>query len=364
MKKIACLVLAASLAMFAAGCGGSPAGGEGESAAPLTGVTLNVFNWGEYIDDEDYKVNDRFTFETGIKVNYKNFTDNESMYAVISSGAAEYDVVFPSDYMVGKMRKEGMLEKINFENVPNFQYIDSTLKNPNYDPTNEYSVPYTWGTVGIFYNTKKVDAADLALGWDLLWCDKYKGKIFMFDNQRDAFGIALKKLGYSMNTTVEAEWQAAYDELLRQKPLLNQYVMDQVYDKLINEEGWIAPYYAGDGKIMMDPEEGNTDIDFFVPEGGTNLFVDAMCILKGSQHKAEAEAYINFLCRTDVAKANAEYIGYSTPQTEARAQLDPEVGENPNFYPPDSVLEKAEVFETLPDDTNRLMDDLWLKLKK
>ena len=131
MKKIACLVLAASLAMFAAGCGGSPAGGEGESAAPLTGVTLNVFNWGEYIDDEDYKVNDRFTFETGIKVNYKNFTDNESMYAVISSGAAEYDVVFPSDYMVGKMRKEGMLEKINFENVPNFQYIDSTLKNPN-----------------------------------------------------------------------------------------------------------------------------------------------------------------------------------------------------------------------------------------
>ena len=186
----------------------------------------------------------------------------------------------------------------------------------------------------------------------------------MFDNQRDAFGIALKKLGYSMNTTVEAEWQAAYDELLRQKPLLNQYVMDQVYDKMINEEGWIAPYYAGDGKIMMDPEEGNTDIDFFVPEGGTNLFVDAMCILKGSQHKAEAEAYINFLCRTDVAKANAEYIGYSTPQTEARAQLDPEVGENPNFYPPDSVLEKAEVFETLPDDTNRLMDDLWLKLKK
>ena len=147
MKKIACLVLAASLAMFAAGCGGSPAGGEGESAAPLTGVTLNVFNWGEYIDDEDYKVNDRFTFETGIKVNYKNFTDNESMYAVISSGAAEYDVVFPSDYMVGKMRKEGMLEKINFENVPNFQYIDSTLKNPNYDPTNEYSVPYTWGTL-------------------------------------------------------------------------------------------------------------------------------------------------------------------------------------------------------------------------
>lgn len=179
--------------MFAAGCGGSPAGGEGESAAPLTGVTLNVFNWGEYIDDEDYKVNDRFTFETGIKVNYKNFTDNESMYAVISSGAAEYDVVFPSDYMVGKMRKEGMLEKINFENVPNFQYIDSTLKNPNYDPTNEYSVPYTWGTVGIFYNTKKVDAADLALGWDLLWCDKYKGKIFMFDNQRDAFGIALQE---------------------------------------------------------------------------------------------------------------------------------------------------------------------------
>ncbi len=363
MKKIACLVLAVSMVLLVAGCGGSPAE-EGESAAPLTGVTLNVFNWGEYIDDEDFRVNERFTFETGIKVNYKNFTDNESMYAVISSGAADYDVVFPSDYMVGKMLKEGLLEKINFDNVPNFQYIDPALKNPDYDPTNEYSVPYTWGTVGIFYNTKKVDAADLELGWDLLWCDKYKGKIFMFDNPRDAFGIALKKLGYSMNTTSEAEWRAAYEELLRQKPLLNQYVMDQVYDKMINEEGWIAPYYAGDGIIMMDPEEGNPDIAFFVPEEGTNLFVDAMCILKGSEHKAEAEQYINFLCRTDVAKANAEYIGYSTPQSEARAQLDPEIGENPAFYPPESLLEKTEVFLTLPDETNTLMDELWLDLKK
>ncbi len=361
MKKIVLFLLSGMLVLSLSACGNGQ-GGEGKT--PQSNVTLNVYNWGEYIDDEDFRVNDQFTKETGIKVNYKNFTDNESMYAVLSSGAANYDVIFPSDYMVGKLIRENMLAKINFDNVPNFEYIDESLKNPAYDPQNEYSVPYTWGTVGIFYNTKYVDAADLEQGWDLLWDEDYAGKIFMFDNPRDAFGIALAKLGYSMNTENPDEWQAAYEELARQKPLLQQYVMDQVYDKMINEEGVIAPYYSGDGIIMMDPEEGNPDIAYFVPEEGTNLFVDAMCIPANAQHKTEAEMYINFLCRTDVAKANAEYIGYSTPQTEARAQLDPEIGQNPNFYPPEEVLENTEVFLTLPDETNTLMDSLWMTLKK
>ena len=327
-------------------------------------MTLNVYNWGEYIDDEDVRINDAFTHLTGIKVNYKNFTDNESMYALLSSGAADYDVIFPSDYMVGKMIRENMLAKINFENVPNFQYIDNSLKNPIYDPTGEYSVPYTWGTVGIFYNKKYVEEADLEAGWGLLWNEKYKDKIFMFDNPRDAFGIALVKLGYSMNSEKPEEWNAAYEELVKQKPLVQAYVMDQVYDKMINEEGWIAPYYSGDGIIMMDEDEGNPDIDYFVPKEGTNRFVDAMCILASTKHQSEAEAYVNFLCRTEVAKANAEYIGYSTPQTEARKLLDPSIGENPNFYPPEDVLKNTEVFVTLPDSINELQDSLWIKLKQ
>ena len=337
---------------------------ESEPKAESTGVTLNVYNWGEYIDDEDVRINDAFTHLTGIKVNYKNFTDNESMYALLSSGAADYDVIFPSDYMVGKMIRENMLAKINFENVPNFQYIDNSLKNPIYDPTGEYSVPYTWGTVGIFYNKKYVEEADLEAGWGLLWNEKYKDKIFMFDNPRDAFGIALVKLGYSMNSEKPEEWNAAYEELVKQKPLVQAYVMDQVYDKMINEEGWIAPYYSGDGIIMMDEDEGNPDIDYFVPKEGTNRFVDAMCILASTKHQSEAEAYVNFLCRTVVAKANAEYIGYSTPQTEARKLLDPSVGENPNFYPPEDVLKNTEVFVTLPDSINELQDSLWIKLKQ
>lgn len=370
MKKAVCVVLSVCLSVCMALSLTSCSGGKSThswqtgKAAKLTGVTINVYNWGEYIDDKDYCVNDAFTYKTGIKVNYKTFTDNESMYALLSSGAADYDVIFPSDYMVGKMIKEKMIAKIDFSKVPNFQYIDSSLKNPVYDPDNAYSVPYMWGTVGIFYNTKYVDKADLAEGWGLLWNSKYKGKIFMFDNPRDAFGIALNKLGYSMNSTDPKQWQAAYEELAKQKPLLQQYVMDQVYDKMIDEEGWIAPYYSGDGIIMMDKDQGNPDIDFFIPDTGTNRFVDAMCIPVNSAHKTEAEAYINFLCSTEVAKANAEYIGYSTPQTEARKQLDPSVGENEDFYPPQKVLDKTETFITLPDSISKLEDSLWIKLKQ
>ncbi len=325
-----------------------------------TTVTLNVYNWGEYIDPT---VNDLFTEETGIKVNYKNFTDNESMYAVLDSGAAVYDVIVPSDYMIGKLINENKLAKLNFENIPNASKINPSLQNPIYDPENAYSVPYTWGTIGIFYNTKYVDEADLQEGWDLLWNEKYSGRIFMFDNPRDAFGIALLKCGYSLNTLNTDEWNEAYEVLRLQKPVLHQYVMDQVYDKMINEEGWIAPYYAGDGIIMMDEEEGNPDIDFFVPTNGTNLFVDALCVPANSPHKREAEAYINFLCRPDIALLNAEYIGYSTPFEEVRAELDPEIAENENFYPPESVLEKAEMYITLPSNVSIHMDSLWMKLK-
>lgn len=383
MKKLLALFVLFCLVLSLAACGGNPGGNQPASGggspagssdeegwdweslpkAESTGVTINVYNWGEYIDNEVVDVNRAFTHLTGIEVNYKNFESNESMYALLSSGAADYDVVIPSDYMIGKMIDEGMLAKLNFDNIPNYQYIDPLYKDLEYDPNNEYSVPYTWGVVGIFYNKEHVDEADLAQGWDLLWDEKYSGNIFMFDNPRDAFGVALSKLGYSLNTTDEAQLKEAADLLMQQKPLVQAYVMDQVYDKMINEDGWIAPYYSGDMSIMMG-EDGNENIGFFIPDGKTNFFVDAMCVLANTKHQAEAEAYINFMCRTEVALANTEYIGYSTPHTEARKLLDPAMGENPLYYPPKEVLDRTEVFLTLPDATNELMNNYWLQLKQ
>ncbi|MBQ5841482.1 MAG: ABC transporter substrate-binding protein [Clostridia bacterium] len=355
MRKWACLLAAVLLCAMLGGC----------SSWHLTEqtVTLNVFNWGEYIDDEILDVNALFEEETGIKVNYKTFESNESMYTLLESGAAEYDVVIPSDYMIGKMINEGMLSKLNFDNIPNYKYIDEAYKGLEYDPENEYSVPYTWGTVGIFYNKKYVDEADLAQGWDILWNEKYAGKIYMFDNARDSFAIALKKLGYSMNTSNPAHWQAAYEALAAQKPLVQGYFMDQVFQKMTNEEGWLAPYYSGDGANMITGDDGNENIGFFVPHQGTNLFVDAMCVLATTKHQAEAERYLDFMCRTDVATANAEYICYSTPHTEAFTQLDPEVAEDPMFYPPAEVIENTEVFITLDEASQKLQKNLWIKLK-
>ena len=355
MRKLACLLTAIILCGMLGGCGSWQFTDDT--------VTLNVYNWGEYIDDEILDVNALFEEETGIKINYKTFESNESMYTILESGAAEYDVVIPSDYMIGKMINEGMLAKLNFDNIPNYKFIDEAYKGLEYDPQNEYSVPYTWGTVGIFYNKKYVDEADLAQGWDILWNEKYAGKIFMFDNARDSFAIALKKLGYSMNTTDPAHWQAAYDALAEQKPLVQGYFMDQVFQKMTNEEGWLAPYYSGDGANMITGEDGNENIGYFVPHQGTNLFVDAMCVLSTTKHQAEAEKYIDFMCRTDVATANAEYICYSTPHTAALAELDPEVSGDPMFYPDKSVIDNTEVFITLPDDTLKLQKDLWIKLK-
>ena len=364
MKRTLLIVLCLAFSLSLTACNGvlqaeDSWGWSEEPAAEPTGVTLNVYNWGEYIAPD---TNDAFEHLTGVTVNYKQFTDNESMYATLMAGV-KYDVIIPSDYMVGKMRNEGLLEPLNFENIPNFALIDDNLKNPDYDPENLYSVPYTWGTVGIFYNDKFVDEEDLKQGWDLLWDQKYAGKIFMFDNPRDAFGIALKRLGYSMNSTDKSQIEEAFLSLQEQKPILQQYVMDQVYSKMINEEGWIAPYYTGDGVIMMDEEEGNEHIQCFIPDEGTNLFVDAMCLLKGVKHKAQAESYINFMCRTEVALANAEEIGYSTPHVEALQQLDPFYADNPVFYPPDDVLNKAEIFIALPESWNTYYAELWERLK-
>jgi len=353
-KKIMCALIAVLMiaAVFcSAGCSSDK-------------VVLNVYNWGEYIangDDGCMDVIAEFEKRTGIRVNYTEFASNEEMYAKISSGAADYDVIIPSDYMIEKMISEDMLEKINFDNVPNYEYIDAKYRNLACDPTNEYCVPYTWGTVGIFYNKTMVDEADVAAkSWDLLWNEKYAGEILMFNNQRDAFGIALAYLGYSLNSTNPAEWQEAYELLKQQRPLVQAYVMDQIYDKMASGEAAIGPYYAGDARILM---EENEDIGFYVPNEGTNFFVDAMCIVKGTEHKAEAEAFINFMTDPEISLENIEYICYSTPNTATLEMLDPEIAGNPNYYPPQEILDNSEMFIDLPEDIYELMNSLWVDIK-
>ncbi len=334
-----------------------------DASAPDTGVTINVYNWGEYIangTDGSMDVNAEFTRRTGISVNYTTFDTNESLYSKLAGGGASYDVIIPSDYMVSKMAREGMLEKLNFDNIPNFQYIDEQFRNPEYDPENEYSVPYTWGLVGIFYNKNYVDP-DEVKSWKVLWDEKYSGKILMFDNPRDTFGIAQKLLGFSFNSEDTNEWDQAASLLKQQKPLVQAYVMDQIFDKMAGGDAWLAPYYAGDAAILV---EENENIGFTIPtEEGTNFFVDAMCIPKGAPHKEEAEAYINFLCDPEIAAANMDYVGYSTPETAAKELLPEEVQNNEIYYPPQEILDRSEVFVALSDEMNLYLDTLWAEVK-
>lgn len=331
--------------------------------AKFSNAAINVYNWGEYISDGtdgSLDVNEEFTKKTGINVHYTTFQSNEEMFAKLSSGGADYDVIFPSDYMIGKLIENNMLAKLDFNNIPNFSKIDKSLLNPEYDKLNEYSVPYTWGTVGIFYNKNKVTEPENEIGWDILWNPKYKGQILMFDNSRDAFGISLIRRGKSVNTENEQDWYDAANDLAEQKPLIQAYVMDQIFDKMRNGEAALAPYYAGDAAVLV---KDNPDIGFVIPNEGTTKFVDAMCIPAGSKNKKEAEAYINFMCETYIAKANIEHIGYSTPQREVYEQLDVEIKQNEMFYPNDEILEKSEVFKNLPDNISALVDNLWVEVK-
>lgn len=331
-------------------------------SAGAAGPTITVYNWGQYISDgtDGYlDVNRAFTEATGIQVNYVTFDSNETMYTKLKTGGSSYDVIIPSDYMIGRLIAEDMLEELDFSNIPNYQYIDEAYKNTSYDPENKYSVPYTWGTVGIIYNTQFVDEADVG-SWDLLWNEKYAGKILTFDNPRDAFAIAELLLGIDINTEDSAALRQAAEKLAAQKPLIQSYVMDQIYDKMQNEEAWIAPYYAGDYLMMV---EENENLAFSFPQEGFNLFIDAMCIPKGSENKAEAEAYINFLCSPEICGQNLEYLGYSAPSTAAREYMDPEVANDPIAYPSDEILDLGQSFNHQPNTVSQELDSLFLDVK-
>ena len=356
MKKGISVILAVLLAVSClaglSGCGSSKK------------TTLYVYNWGQYISEgDDGSLDVIAAFEEAypnIRVQYSTYDSNEIMYSKLSNGGITVDVIIPSDYMIGRMVQEGMLEELNFDNIPNYQYIDDSFKNTSYDPENKYSVPYTWGTVGIIYNTKYVDEADVT-GWELLWNDKYAGKILMFDNSRDAFGIAEYLLGYDVNTTDEAELQDCAAKLAEQKPVVQQYVMDQIFDAMENEEAWIAPYYAGDYLTMV---EENPDLAFYRPTAqGYNMFIDAMCIPTCCQEKEAAEAFINFLCSPEISSANMEFLGYSVPSTAAKELMDPEVAGSEVAYPDADTLTTGTSFNFLPEETSRYMESLFMEVR-
>jgi len=307
------------------------------------GTQLRVYNWQDYMDPE---VIEMFTEETGIEVLYNVFDTNETMYNKIKNMKGySYDVIIPSDYMIKKMADEGLLAEINFDNMPNYQYIDSKYKGMAYDKKNLFSVPYVGGTVCIAYNPKYVDESEVN-SWDVLWNEKYAGNIFMMDSERDSIGVALMKLGYSINTKTMSELNEAKDLLIQQKPLLLAYTSDDVKEKMAKEEGWIAVMWTCDIEMVR---EMNPEIQFAIPESGTNLWWDAACILEKAENKEAAEKFIDFLCRPDIALMNAEYLTSMTPNTEAFKNLDEEIKNDPVLYPSDEMLAKCEVFEDLSD---------------
>lgn len=326
-------------------------------------VSLNVYNWGLYISDgsdESVDVISAFEELTGIKVNYTTFDTNESMYAKLKSGGASYDVILPSDYMLGKMANEGMLLPLNKENIPNLAGVSELYLDKEYDPGNVYSVPYMWCMVGITYNKDMVDEADLEQGWNLLWDPRYTGQILQFNNSRDCFAMALKTLGRSMNPTSTQDLDDALVKLQEQKPLVQAYVMDEVFDKMEGGEAALAPYYTGDGLTMIAE---NPSLGMFIPEEGTLQCVDAMCIPASSQNQEAAEMFINYMCEVDVALQNALFIQYTSPVEAVRELLPAELRDSELMYPDPELIERSEYPSVISDELNSAMDMAWSQMK-
>ena len=343
---------------------------------------LNVYNWGEYISDgseDSLDVNRAFeeyykeTFGETVRVIYTTYASNEDLYAKLKSGAAGYDVIVPSDYMIARLIDEDMLEPLDFENIPNYEYITDEYRGLFYDSENRYSIPYCYGMVGILYNSTMVDEKDVAAhSWDLMWNERYAGKILQFNNSRDGFGTALYRAGADVNSTDPAVWQQALDDLLAQKPIVQSYVMDEVFNKMESGEAAISAYYAGDYLTMVD---NNEDLGFYYPQNKdgeivTNLFVDAFCIPKGAKNKDLAECYINFMLSEEPAIANAEFVCYACPNsivTDSETYKE-DMGEYALeiLYPEDFSFSEnynAMSYHNLDQSTLKLVNDLWEDLK-
>ena len=334
---------------------------EGTYTRDYEGVTLKVFNWGEYIstgEDDSVDVNREFEELTGIKVEYSTYDNNEAMYSKLQSGAVSYDIVIPSDYMIERMIGEDMLQKIDTSKLSNYKYIDEKYKGVFYDPNNEYSVPYNVGMVGLIYNTTMVSEAPTS--WSVMWDEQYKGKILTFGNPRDSFAIAQFLLGIDLNTTDTAEWDRAADKLIEQNDVLQGRVNDEVFNKMEQGNAAIAAYYAGDYLTMADVNE---DLEFVYPEEGVNIFIDAVCIPKTSKNYDAAMLYINFLMEPEVALANAEYICYASPNTAVVNNPDYSLAGNEYLYPAEEDMPKVEYFHDLPKDVRSHYEELWNKVK-
>lgn len=313
---------------------------------------VNVYNWGDYIDPDTIEM---FEEETGYKVNYDMFETCEDMYTKIVNAKTSYDVLIPSDYMIERLINEDMLEKINFDNIPNYKYIDDDFKNLSFDPNNEYSVPYTWGTMGILYNSTMVD--EEIDSWKSLWDEKYANNIMMYNSQRDTIGITLKMLGYSLNSTDEKELAEATDALIKQSDIVLCYVVDEGKDKMIQGEAALTLAWSGDAQYCID---NNPDLRYVIPKEGSNIFFDSMIIPKTTQNKEGAEAFINFMSRPDISAKNAAYIGYSTPESAAREKMG-DAGKSEVAYPDLSKHTELEIFTTLGDKI-KIYDELWTKV--
>lgn len=359
MKKIIAVALTVLTLLSLTACGSE------ETAC------LNVYNWGEYISDGSegtLDVNREFEeyyfkkHGKKLKVNYTTYASNEDMYNKVRSGGVSYDLVIPSDYMIERMINEGLLQKLDFSNIPNYKYIDEQYKYAFYDKTSEYSVPYQCGYVGVIYNTSIIE--ETPVDWDLLWNEKYAGQILQFNNPRDAFGTAMYSMGIDVNTKDKALWQKAKDALSEEKPLIQSYVMDEVFNKMKNASAAAAPYYAGDFLTMY---QDNPELAFYYPESGTNIFVDAMCIPTCAKNKEIAEEYINFMLSEEIGVANAEYTWYTSPnllvaQNEGYIADMQEAHENAvEILYPEGV--KSSYYETLDTETQELLNSLWEELK-
>ncbi|MDR2590046.1 MAG: spermidine/putrescine ABC transporter substrate-binding protein [Oscillospiraceae bacterium] len=325
-----------------------------------SGEIVNVHNWGEFIDESIFKI---FEEETGIRVKYSTYETNEQLYALLRRGGTDIDVIIPSDYLIARLIAEDMLEELDFSNIPNFSLVDDRFKGLEYDPNNKYSVAYMTGTVGLIYNSAFIN--EELTSWSALWDERFSGQILMFDNPRDAFGVALRYLGYYQNTTVESEIREAFELLVKQKPLLQAYVMDQIYDKLESGEAWLGPFYAGPYFVMR---ENNPDLVFARPVEGSNFFVDAMCVPKGASNKTNAEIFIDFMSRTDIALLNMEEVWYASANAEAAILFAQEHELNPRdfeiMFASDETLANCDVFTHLPLHVLELYDQLWIELKR
>ena len=316
--------------------------------------TLYVYNWGDYIDEDIFE---DFEKEAGIKIVYDTYATNEDMYVKIKSGGSSYDVIFPSDYMLTRMLEEGMLETIDLTKVPNYKHIDPKLLGADYDPKNEYSLPYMWGTLGILYNTTTVD--DVVDSWDILWDPKYAKEILMLGSQRDSIGAALLKLGYSINTLDPQELAEAGELLKQQKPLVLAYVVDEGKDKMVAGEAKLALTWSGEAYYAIDE---NPDLAYAFPQSGTNLWFDVMAIPKGAKNKEGALKFMDFLNRPEISFRNADYIGYATPNLAAKDLLPEEIKNDRGAYPLEEDLVNAEVFVNL-GKTLRDYDRIWTEVK-